>query len=353
MTLSRRSLFFLASLLAASFILFRWRTTLKNLIFRPQAGVPSRPISPNPFVEGNRALVSLVHGEDVQATVREAIGMIGGLEKMGVKEKTVLVKPNVVSGEPSPATTNPEVVRAIVNLLKEAGAKKVYVGDMSALLTLPTKKNMERTGILQAAQEAGAETLFFEEHRWSRVNLPQAKYIREAYVSEWIYKVDHVINLPVIKTHRNATYTIALKNFIGATHGRQRPYLIDPTHWEEIVTELNLAYQPHLNLVDGTKVMVSGGPWSGEEEKTGVILASGDRIATDIIGLSLIKHYGRSRGVADKGVWEQRQISRAIELGLGVKDSASILLKTKSLKSPDENFYRLIAATQKYAFGTG
>lgn len=285
--------------------------------------------------------------------VREAIGMIGGLEKIGVKGNTVLVKPNVVSGEPSPATTSPEVVKAIVKLLKEAGIKKVYVGDMSALLTLPTKKNMERTGILRASQEAGAEALFFEEHRWIRVNLPQARYIREAYVSEWIYRVDRVINLPVIKTHRNAVYTIALKNFIGATHGRQRPYLIDPTHWEEIVTELNLAYQPHLNLVDGTNVMVSGGPWSGKEEKSGLILASGDRVAADIIGLSLIKHYGQSRGVVDKGVWDQRQIRRAVELGLGAKDGASILLKTKSLKAQDEKFNQLIAAMRRHAFGTG
>ena len=91
--------------------------------------------------------------------VREAIGMIGGLEKMGVKGSTVLVKPNVVSGEPSPATTSPEVVKAIVKLLRDAGAKKVYVGDMSALLTLPTRRNMEKTGILRATQEAGAEAL--------------------------------------------------------------------------------------------------------------------------------------------------------------------------------------------------
>jgi uncharacterized protein (DUF362 family) len=352
-TLSRRSLFYLASLLIASFLLFRWRTTLKNLIFRPEAEGQSRPAFSNPFVDGNRAMVSLVHGGDAEAMVREAIGMIGGLEKMGVKGNTVLVKPNVVSGEPSPATTSPEVVKAIVKLLKEAGAKKVYVGDMSALVTLPTKKNMERTGILQAAREVGAEPVFFEEHRWIRVHLPQARFIREAYVSEWIYKVDRVINLPVIKTHRNATYTIALKNFVGATHGRQRPYLIDPTHWEEIVTELNLAYQPHLNLVDGTKVMVSGGPWSGEEEKTGVILASGDRIAADVIGVSLIKHYGRSKGVADKGVWDQGQIRRAVELGMGVKDGASILLRSASLGARDEKFDQLIAAIQKHTFGTG
>ncbi len=352
MTIPRRSIFYLVSLFLVSFLLFRWHTTLKNLLFRPEAKGPLQPKFSNPFVENNKALVGLVHGDDVERMVREAIGLIGGLEKIDVRGKTVLIKPNVVSGKTSPATTNPEVVRAVVEVLREAGAKKIYVGDMSALLTLPTKKNMEKTGILKAGEEVGAEPLFFEDHGWIKVDLPQAKYIQEAYVSEWIYKVDRVINLPVIKTHRSAAYTITLKNFIGATHGRQRPYLIDPAHWEEIVAELNLAYQPHLNLVDGTRVMVSGGPWSGDEEKSGIILASGDRIAADVIGLSLIKHYGRSKEIVGRGVWEQRQIKRAVELGLGVKDAASILLRTKSL-TLDPYFAQLISAVQKYAFGTG
>ena len=95
--------------------------------------------------------------------------------------------------------------------------------------------------------------------------------------------------------------------------------------------------------------MSSGGPWSGNEEKAGLILASGDRVAADIIGLSLIKYYGKAKEVAGKGVWEQRQIKRAVELGLGVKDAASILLKTKSLNSDDPGFSWLIAAIQKHA----
>jgi len=349
MIFSRRSIFYLVSVIVASFFLFRWRATLKNLIFRPEVQESSPLKYPNPFVQDHRTLVGLVHGDNIEQMVREAIGLIGGLERIGVKGKTVLVKPNVVSGEPPPATTNPQVVRAIVKLLREAGAKKVYVGDMSALLSLPTKKNMERTGILQAAQAEGAEVLSFEDHGWVRVNLPQGKYIQEAYVSEWIFNADRIINLPVMKTHRSATYTIALKNFIGATHGRQRPYLVDPSHWEEIIAEFNLAYQPHLNLVDGTKVMVSGGPWSGEEEKAGLILASGDRIAVDIIGLSLLKHYGKAKEIARKDVWEQRQIKRAVELGLGVKDGSSIALKTKNLKTSDGDFSTLVSSIRRHA----
>ena len=354
--MTRRSFFLFASLLVTSFFVFRFRSTLKNLIFRAEISGQIPPKFPNPFLEGNKTLVALVQGdreESVEAMVRESVKLIGGIEKLQLGGTSVLIKPNVVSGRAFPTTTNPEVLRAVIKMVKEAGAKKVYVGDMSAIISLPTKRNMEKTGLLRVAEEEGAEPLFFEEGRWVKVGLPQGRYIQEAYVSEWIYRVDRVINLPVIKTHRNAIYSIALKNFIGATHGRQRPYLVDPSHWEEVVSEFNLAYQPHLNIVDGTRVMTSGGPWSGPVENAGIVLASGDRVATDVIGVSLLKHYGRDKDVSEIGVWEQKQIRTAANLGIGIKDSSSLLLKERSLTGNDENFFRLISSVRRHAFRTG
>ena len=63
-------------------------------------------------------------------------------------------------------------------------------------------------------------------------------------------RAERVINLPVLKTHRSASYTICLKNFIGCTHLRQRPYLVDPSHWEEIIAEFNLAFIPRTFTVE-------------------------------------------------------------------------------------------------------
>ena len=349
MLFSRRSLLYLVALVIGSFLLFRWRTTLKNLLFRRQAPSSIQPKVPSGSRVDGKTPVSLVHGQDLAAMVREAVALIGGLEQIDFKAKTILVKPNVVSGEPPPATTNPKVVKAVIEILYSAGAKKVYVGEMSALLTLPTKKNMEQTGIFQAAREAGAEPVYFEDHGWVKVDLPQARFVKEAYVSEWIYRVERIVNVPVIKTHRNASYSICLKNFIGATHGRQRPYLVDPSHWEEVVAELNLAYVPDLNIVDGTSVMVAGGPWSGEKETPALILASRDRIAADVIGLSVIKHFGRWRQVTETGAWNQKQISRAVELGLGVKDSTSLLLKPKLLQGDNADFQRLVSSISRHA----
>lgn len=303
---------------------------MAQLFFRPKRRM--KPLRfDNPYKEGGKALVSIVRGDNILNMTKEAVSLIGGFEKIGIKGKTILVKPNVVSGEPSPATTNPEVVRAVVKLLKEHGASKVIVGDMSAMMTLSTKRNMRRTGIKKAAEDEGAEVVYFEDHEWVEVELPGAKYISRIYVTEWIFNVDRIINLPVIKTHRSASYTICLKNFIGATHLKFRPYLVDSSHWEELIAEMNIAYQPHLNIVDGTRIMIQGGPWEGTAADTNLIIASGDRVAADIVGLGIIKEFGKWKMVADKDVWEQKQIKRALELGLGAaKGSIKVIEKSEN-----------------------
>ena len=63
--------------------------------------------------------------------------------------------------------------------------------------------------------------------------------------------------------------------------------------------------------------MIEGGPWEGTSADTNLIIASGDRVAADIIGLGIIKSFGKWKMVAEKDVWEQKQIKRAIELGIG------------------------------------
>lgn len=283
-----------------------------------------------PFARGGKSPVAAVGGTNLPEMIRKAVSLIGGFGPLALAGKTVLVKPNVVGANGNPTTTNPAVVSAVAKALYEAGAGKVYVGDMSALVRGATAKNMERTGILSAARDAGAEPLFFEDHKWVKVKV-DGRDLKEVSVTEWVYKVDRVVNLPVIKTHAYAGYSICLKNFVGATHFSQRPYLVNPVRWEEVVAEINLAYRPDLNIADGTKVMVEGGPWEGKAEAANLVLASGDRIACDVVGLAIIKSYGRWKRLASSSPWEMGQVKRAVELGLGAKSRQELELLTASL----------------------
>ena len=340
MELNRRNLFYLSWILASAIALAGSWDAVKGLLKTSKERREPRH-KENPFVADGKSLVAVVGGRDIKRMIKESVFLIGGFDKLNVQRKTILLKPNIVSGRKSPTTTNPEVVKAMASILYEEGAKEVIVGDMSALLRLPTKENMEKTGIKRAAEEAGARVVYFEDYDWIEVSLPSGKYLNKVAVSEWIFKANRIVNLPVIKTHRSATYSICLKNFVGATHFRQRPYFVDSGHWEEVVSEINLAYTPDLNIVDGTKIMVEGGPWKGQERETNLIISSGDRVAADVIGLGIIKAFGLWEKVVSLSTWKQRQIKRAIEIGIGARNRDEIKLLTASLDNSQE-FEKLI-----------
>lgn len=336
--------FFFPSLLFNPFAFFR-------SLFAPEGEL--RPIKrprPNPFVRDGKTLVGVVKGENIDRMVRECMDLIGGIEKLKVSGKTVLVKPNVVSGDPPPTTTNPEVVRSVVQLLYDAGAQKVIVGDMSGLVALPTRKNLEKTGIGRIAREAGAQVIDFDNVDWIEMKLTGARWVGRIHVAKPVYEAEILVNLPVVKTHRSATYSICLKNLVGVTHPRYRPYRINPARWEKIVAEINLAVHPDLNIVDATTSMVSGGPWRGTAMKTGMIIASGDRIAADVMGLGLIKHFGTWEKISKLNVWEQEQIRYAQELGLGVTDKQSIQVVEKLLEGDSDEFSQVMARMRDFIF---
>jgi uncharacterized protein (DUF362 family) len=340
---SRRELLRRFGLLMPALFLGMNPLGLFRSLFSPEGNVGVwRPPPPNPFTKNGKTLVGIVRGNDVNRMVREAVALIGGIDRLAVRGKTVLVKPNVVSDQPPPATTNPEVVRAVVRLFKKAGAGRVVVGDMSAIMRLPTASNMERTGIAKAAKEAGAEVIDFDNAEWVELKSPGAWLTPSVHIARPVYEADLLVNVPVVKTHRNATYSICLKNLVGVTHPRYRPYRVNPAKWEEVVAELNLAVHPILNIIDATTIMVADGPWEGPSEKTNLILASGDRIAADATGLALIKHFGKWDMVNNISVWEQRQIRHAQELGIGVQDQRAVRLVPSLVEGDRMSFDALI-----------
>jgi len=346
----RRSFLYALGIALLMLFTFYWRGYWSPFIIRPKKGVPL-PIKLNRFKEGEKTLVSIVHGRDIEKSVRTAIDLIGGIEKLDVLRKTILLKPNILSGSPPPATTNPKVIRAVAKMLFESGARRVLVGDMSALMKLPTRKNMDITFIKLMAEEVEAELVPFEERGWVSFDLPQGKFLNKVYVSEVLFEVDRIINLPVIKTHPSATYGIALENLVGATHFKQRPYWVDRTHWEEIIAELNLACTPDLHIVDGTRLMVEGGPWKGIVRDANLIIATGDRIAADVVGLGVLKHYSELPQIREVDVWDQRQVKHAMELGLGITKGSEIVLEEMDLDPGIPSFKSVMKTVRNAVLG--
>jgi uncharacterized protein (DUF362 family) len=290
-------------------------------------------------VGSQKAAVGIARGDTVARAVRDAVRLAGGIDFIR-SGQTVLVKPNVNTGDPYPASTNPEVVLEVVKLVWERDPKRVIVGDRSTRRR-NTRDEMRQCGIEQAAREGKAEVMYFDDMNWELVKPPNATNWSNGYhVAAAITQADHVISLPVVKTHGGGWFTMSLKNFVGIIHpddrgvmhgaqGRGRGQGGDSGYvtFARMIAELGLAVTPALNIMDGTKAFVSGGPSSGDLVEPKLIIASRDRIATDVTGLGVLKHYGTESRIQDISVWKQPMIARGIEIGLGVANLSQIDLK--------------------------
>jgi uncharacterized protein (DUF362 family) len=283
-------------------------------------------ITTNPFVENGNVLLSKVaYTGDLKADILRAVDLIGGFSKAIAKDDEVLLKPNYNRADPPPASTDPDFLRAIVELLFEHGAGKVVVGESSMQMT-STRKVMTKTGTLEKLKDSGAEIVFFDEGKWVKVDV-DGKYLRKVSLPERAVRVDKLVYSCCMKTHFRADFSLSLKLAFGFPKSSER-LAFHMRHLKEKLVDLNLVVHPNLILMDGRKCFISGGPFSGEVREPNVILASGDRIAMDVEALKIMESYQGAK-LKDEP-WSYPQIRHAVNLGLGTKSEEDYKVVTEA-----------------------
>jgi uncharacterized protein (DUF362 family) len=138
-----------------------------------------------------------------------------------------------------------------------------------------------------------------------------------------------------LKTHRfGGQFTLSLKNSVGmvAKYGPDGYNYMNELHSSGyqrlMIAEVNTAYKPDLVVLDGVEAFVTGGPDSGKHVWAEVVLAGTDRVAIDAVGVALLRYFGTTPEVSRGHIFEQEQIARAVELGLGVDGPHKIQLVT-------------------------
>jgi uncharacterized protein (DUF362 family) len=264
------------------------------------------------------------------------------LDVPSVRGKTVFLKPNFNSSDPPPGSTHPDTLRSLALRLQALGAARITIGDRSGMGD--TRAVMEDKGIFALAQELGCDTLVFDElgaDGWELTDISGSHWSRGFALPRPVMAADVLVQTCCLKTHRfGGHFTLSLKNTVGVV-AKQVPgegynYMSElhgSPDQRRMIAEINAAVHPTLVVLDGVQAFVDGGPDKGTQVDAQVMLAGDDPVAIDAVGVAILRHYGTTPEVSQGPVFEQEQIARAVELGIGASSPDEIQLVTPDAQS--------------------
>ena len=283
-----------------------------------------------------KSLVSVVRTgdssrEEVREAVREAVNLVGGLGEAVKPGALVLLKPNVVA-QPvslrSGATTSPDVVRAVADLVAELGARPVIAE--SAAFGVDTEIAYRDAGFWEL-REAGYEVVDLKRTPVARVKVTGGQVVAEVKTFELALQADAIISLPVMKTHDQMEITLSLKNCKGLVADSMKRQLHRDGVLEGVLDVVS-ALRPTFTLIDGTWAQEGLGPVYGRPVQLNLLVASRDLVAADAVA-------GEIMGF---GLDEVLLTRRAGERGLGNALLADIEVVGEPIERVRRRFMRSI-----------
>ena len=266
--------------------------------------------------ETPQPIVAKAQGTNYAQMVGDTIQALGGMKKFVNAGEVVVVKPNMAWDQTPEkgANANPAVVRQVVELCLEAGAKQVKVLDYTCD---DARKAYAASGIQAAVEgikDPRAVVQFVDERGFVEVQIEKARALKKWSFYKDILEADRFINIPVAKQHSEARLTMCLKNMMGAI-GPWRGRIHVGLH--QNIADMNLILRPDLHVLDATRILLRNGPKGGRLEDVAVknlVFAGTDPVALDALGTEL---FGMKPG--DIGY-----ITRAHQAGRGEMDLTKI-----------------------------
>ena len=268
-----------------------------------------------------KTVVSIVRGHDFKETIRKSLDLLGGLEKFVERGESVLIKPNLTAGfiPDTGATTKPEVVKAIVELLWEVGADRVIIGEGEI------EEAYKRSRMNEVAKETGCELINFRHGPFIEVEVPNPLFFKKVRIAKILFECDKLLSVPVLKTHHLSLITVALKNMYGVIPVKDKIGYHRLDKLEEAIVDINLAKKADLIVVDGFigEEGLAGGIRHDRPVHMDTVIAGSDPVAVDticskIMGIDPTK-VQHLKWAAERGIGTMRNIEVK---GLRISDVA-------------------------------
>jgi len=245
----------------------------------------------------------------------------------------IALKANYNSADLPPASTHIDTLDALCATILAEKPKKITLAERSGMGN--TREVLEERGAIACARERGFSVVVLDEvdrTGWTEIQSPGLHWSRGFFIASIFARAERVVQTCCLKTHRfGGHFTLSLKNSVGLVAKRVPGVNYDfmgelhsSPHQRLMIAEINKFYRTDLIVMDAIDAFSTGGPDKGKLIHPGVMIAGADRIAIDAVGVALLRSYGTMRDVTEGRIFEQEQIARAAELGIGIGSAAEI-----------------------------
>ncbi len=274
-----------------------------------------------------KSRVALVNTEDRKSGV---VSSIKTLNFNPVRNKDVLIKPNFNTADQVPGSTDNTTLAALVEEVWNMGAKTISLGERSFP---PTRQVMEQKGVIALLEKLDVRLVDFDEldkNDWVEFKPKDSHWNNGFRIARPILDAECLISTCCLKTHQyGGVFTMSLKLHVGVVPTTRHGFeymneLHGSPHQRKMIAEINAPFKPDLIVLDGIDAFVDAGPAVGKRAKGNVFLASTDRVALDAVGVALLKSLGSNDQIMGRKIFDQEQISRAAEIGLGAASPSEI-----------------------------
>lgn len=232
----------------------------------------------------DRGKLIISEGTDPSALIEKGFTALGGIGALVHKGSTVVLKPNFsVPRKPEEAaTTNPQLVAAVVKQCLAAGAKEVKVIDYPFQSPPVCLTN---SGIKEAVESVGGKAYAINAQSFYTQVDTGGKILKTILFSKDVLSADVFINFPILKHHSMTKVTLGMKNMMGIVWDRG---YFHRTDLMQGIAELTAFRKPHLTIVDATRGITDNGPTGpGTIREWNQVIFGVDPVAIDAYAATL------------------------------------------------------------------
>lgn len=281
------------------------------------------------------AKVAIAQNTDISRAVDEALGHLE-VEPI-VRGKLVAVKANDTWASKDDVTgvTQPDTLRAVIKHIKRFGPREIVVTGGAG--SAETDEVFKIAGLMKVVEEE--RVAFFDHNRppFTEVELESSADAevqgpqRKIMVNPRVLEYETLVAVNQLKLHETATVTLALKNiamsypaadYYGHPRSKQKHKhgFFDDMH--TFIASMAKRFPIALAVTVGHPAMIGTGPLMGHAVETGLVIASRDPVAADVVGARMLGFSAQ----AVRHLWE------AGRLGLGQTDTDEMKFPGLSLE---------------------